>query len=104
MDKFEMAKKLYDLADKNGRVKLEDFAKLVFDSKTPKEIVDNFMKHADKLAESENLWNDVGRLAKTIKEKQSELKNVETEFNEKYQRLKAVTKELGMDDYINLPD
>jgi len=104
MDKFEMAKKLYDLADKNGRVKLEDFAKLVFDSETPKEIFDNFMKHADKLAEAENLWNDVGRLAKTIEEKQFELKNVETELYEKYQRLKAVTKEIGMDDYINLPD
>ncbi len=103
MDKLEMAKKLYELSDKEGRVKLEDFANLVFDKNSPQDVLDNFLKHADQLAEAENLWNEVGKIGKSISDKQSELESLQTEFNAKYDRLKLVSKELGMDKYINLP-
>ena len=103
MTKLEMAHKLYELTDKNGRIKLEDFAKLVFEKDSPQDVVDNFLKDSNKLAKAENLWNEVGKLSNEVKTKQSELEKLQTEFNSKYDQLKTITKELEMDKYINLP-
>ena len=103
MTKLEMAKKLYDLSDENGRIKLEDIAKIVFEIDSPQDVVDNFLKDADKLAETESLWNEVGKLSQEISSKQTELNNLTIEFDEKYERLKSITQELGMEKFINLP-
>lgn len=98
-----MAKKLYELSDENGRINLEDFAQLVFEKDSPQEIVDNFMKDADKLAEVQNTWNELGKLSNEIKTKKTELENLSSEFNTKYEKLKLITQKLGMDKYLNLP-
>lgn len=103
MNKFEMAQLLSEKADANGRVTLKDFADLVFDADSPQDVVEEFLANSDDLVSYERLMNDVINLNKKIELSSENNVALLREFHVKYEELKAITKKLGLDDYIDLP-
>jgi len=104
MDKVEMGKRIAELSNEDGKVLLDDFAKLVFDKDSPDEIVQKFMEEAPKLVAIQNLWSDTMKsvtafnLSNNIHKEQNARKLLTA-----IKTFKAATKEYGMEKHIQLP-
>lgn len=100
-----MGRKIAELSNENGKIILEDFAKLVFDKDSPDVVVKKFLEEAPKYAALQNGW----RFMFTCAEEFNSSGMVDREhffrkFLTSIETFKATLKEYNMDEHIQVPE